>query len=285
MTHKSVTRILHSYRSGSSWPVLVEASDGLRYVMKWRGTAEGPAANAADMIALRLTRLVGIPVPTPHVLHLTAVLVHPKQDPELNDLIHRSVGTNLGIEEIPGTEPYHHERLLEVPPQLRALVYAFDVLFLNMDRTKSNPNLVFAQSGLLCWDFAAVMEVRMLLERRSLTENIFYPLLRRHPFYERSGGVPVRFPQIDAGEIASIVADVPDDWFAAETDRSSIAAGIRHIFVEAATILERRRADIDTTPLETDEERAARGSANRKAFEAAVDEITNRSSAESGKKP
>lgn len=273
MTHRSVTHILHSYRGGSSWPVLVEASDGLRYVMKWRSTAEGPAANAADMITLRLARLVGIPVPTPHILHLTANLVHPKQDPELNDLILRSVGTNLGIEEIPGPEPYQHDRLLEVPLHFRELVYGFDVLLLNMDRTDSNPNMVFAQSGPLCWDFAAVMEVRMLLERRSLKENLFFPLLRRHPFYEHAGTASVQFPRIDAGEIASILADMPDDWFAVETDRNFITAGIHRIFMDAPTILERRQGAIDATPIETAEERAVRSSANRKAFEAAVERI------------
>ena len=276
MNYPAVRSILRSFRSGSSWPVLVETSDNHRYVMKWRGIAEGPGANAADFVSLRMAHLFGIPVPTPRILELRPDVIDPKQDPELNDLIRRSVGTNLGIEEVTEFQPYESSRLNEVPQMLRDLVYGFDVLFLNMDRIESNPNMVFTSQGLLCWDLAAMMEMRKLLERRTLKDELLYPLLRRHPFYIPSNSMSLRMPAIDRGKVAAIIEELPEDWSADGVEMNTVVSGLTTILAQADSILHRRLTAIDATAHESPAERSNRSSANRRAFEDAVDRLSKK---------
>lgn len=278
MTHDTmltVRSILRAFRGGSSWPVLVDA-DGHRCVMKWSGSAEGPGANAADMIALRLARAVGISVPTPRLLRLTEAVVDPQQDPELNDLVRRSLGTNLGIDEVPVFEPYEPRHLDSVPARLRSTVYALDLLLLNMDRIAGNPNMVMTPDGLMCWDFAAVMELRMLLNGRPIDESRFYPLLRQHPFFEPGLPPTVTWPSVGEVMLREILADLPSEWLPAAFDLPSFSSRLSELFSSAEPTIERRHAGVLSVVVETDADRTARTDANRRAFEEAAQRLTSK---------
>lgn len=265
----NVRSILGAFRGGSSWPVLVEA-DGHRCVMKWSGGAEGPSAIAADYIALRLARTIGIAVPTPRLLQLTDTVIDSKQDPELNDLVRRSLGTNLGIDEVSTFQPYEPQHREAVNASLRSTVYAFDLLLLNMDRIADNPNMVMTPNGLMCWDFAAAMELRMLFNGRSIEERQVYPLLRQHPFFEPGPPPPVAWLSIDESVIREILADLPEEWLPTAFDPSSFLSRLVELFSTARATIERRHAGIMSVVVETDAARTARTNANRRAFEDTV---------------
>lgn len=278
MMHASllnVRYILRAFRGGSSWPVLVDA-DGHRCVMKWSGSAEGPGANAADFIALHLARAVGISVPTPRLLQLTDAVIDPKQDPEINDLVRRSLGTNLGIDEVPVFEPYEPRHRDAVPARLRSTVYALDLLLLNMDRIAGNPNMVMTPAGLMCWDFAAAMELRMTMNGRSIDESRFYPLLRQHPFFEPGPPPTVTWPPVDATVLQEILAELPAEWLPAAFDLSSFSSRLAELFFYAGANIERRHAGVLSVVVESDADRSARTNANRRAFEEAVQRLTTK---------
>jgi hypothetical protein len=244
--------------------------------MKWSGSAEGPGANAADLIALRLARVVGISIPTPRLLHLTDAVIDPRQDPELNDLVRRSLGTNLGIDEVPEFEPYEPRHRDVVPAPLRATVYALDLLLLNMDRIAGNPNMVMTPLGLMCWDFAAAMELRMLLTGRPIDESRFYPLLRQHPFFEPGPPPPVTWPPVVASTVREILADLPEEWLPAGFDLASFSSRLAGLFSSAQATIERRHAGVLSVVIETDADRTARTNANRRAFEEAVQRLATK---------
>jgi hypothetical protein len=243
--------------------------------MKWSGSAEGPGANAADLIALRLARAVGIPVPNPRILHVTEAVADPRLDPELNDLVRRSLGLNLGIDEVADFEPYEPRHRDRVPAELQATVYAFDLLLLNMDRIESNPNMVMTKAGVLCWDYAAAMEVRMLISRRAIDERRFYPLLRQHPFFSAGLLPPITWPVIDEPAIRSALEEVPVSWLPKDGDLSNIAARLAEFFAEAQSTVLRRHEGVSAVATESPEERTSRTDANRRAFEATVQRLSN----------
>lgn len=270
----SVRSIIRTFRGGSSWPVLVDA-DGHRCVMKWSGSAEGPGANAADLIALRLARAVGIPVPNPRILHVTEAVADPLLDPELNDLVRRSIGLNLGIDEVTGFVPYEPRHRDSIPAERRASIYALDLLLLNMDRIDSNPNMVMTDAGVLCWDYAAAMELRMLLNQRPIDERRFYPLLRQHPFFEAGPLPDLTWPVIDEALIRSIVDEVPAEWLLHGHPVSGMTARVMEFFAEAQRTIQRRHAGVSEVATESPEERASRIDANRRAFEATVQRLSN----------
>ncbi len=82
-------------RSGSSLPLIVEADDGKRYVMKARGSGDGALASIVDWVALRLGRRLGIPALRPVLIQIGPHLVQQAEDPEIRDLLRESQGENL----------------------------------------------------------------------------------------------------------------------------------------------------------------------------------------------
>ena len=54
---------LTALREGGSVPAIVEADDDVTSVVKFRGTAQGPRALVAEVIAGELGRRLGLPIP------------------------------------------------------------------------------------------------------------------------------------------------------------------------------------------------------------------------------
>jgi len=261
-------RIISDFRTGSSLPVLVETTNGLRCVVKWKCTGEGPLANAVDWICLHLARQAGITVPTPRLIMITPALVDPGRDPDINDLINRSLGINLGLEFIEEATPFRSKHVDAIDPALRNLIYLFDLLFLNIDRIDANPNMFVSRKQLYCIDFAAAMSVRMLLTAQSYSEQGLLSLIRRHPFYMRKASIDHTGDLVDDAFVAKVVSSVHDEWLdESGADRKSVAAGITAILKDARAILERRVSLLEEIPLESAEAVRARTLRNRQAFE------------------
>lgn len=267
--HPTAETILKDFRGGSSWPMLIQTTSGERCVVKWKGTGEGPLANAVEWISLHLAQLSGIPVPAPHLVRITPDLAHQKQDPEINDLILRSLGINLAVEWIEGALPFTPERAQRIDDVLKHRIYCFDALFLNIDRIDFNPNIIFSADRMVCLDLAALMEIKMLMNGHIAPEKTFLPLVRRHPFYRRRDEMPIDSLNINPGALHEIVDSMPDEWLEdPDVIKPAILSGLTTILNNAGPILQERLRLLDEISLETLEERNARLLANRMAFAA-----------------
>lgn len=60
---EKVTRYVTPLREGGSLPALAEASDGLSYVVKFRGAGHGPKALVAEFLGGEIARALGFKVP------------------------------------------------------------------------------------------------------------------------------------------------------------------------------------------------------------------------------
>lgn len=60
---EQVTRYITPLREGGSLPALAEASDDLKYVVKFRGAGHGAKALIAEFIGSEVARTVGFRVP------------------------------------------------------------------------------------------------------------------------------------------------------------------------------------------------------------------------------
>ena len=261
--------ILTAFRTGSSLPVLAMTNHGTKCVVKWNGTGEGIAANVCDWIALQCARHIGIPVPAPHLISVTPDLVRTDADPEINELIMRSIGINLGIEYFEQTTPFSPSA--PVSKSLKQLIYCFDVLMLNMDRTDVNPNMFFINGELYCLDFAAAMSLKMFFEQSSFSNDTFLPLLRRHPFYLPENEITIPDMTFRRDTIRSIVESIPNEWLThGRSTREQMTDDIDSLFTLAQVTIKQRLQQIDTIALETSEERRLRVEANLHAFEKVV---------------
>src|SRR5687767_9712304 len=96
------TRYVAPLREGGSLPGLVEADDDGLYVLKFRGAGQGPWALVAEVVGGELARAAGLPVPEIVLVEVDARLGHAEPDPEIQDLIAASPGTNAGVDFLPG---------------------------------------------------------------------------------------------------------------------------------------------------------------------------------------
>ncbi|HEV8236157.1 MAG TPA: hypothetical protein VGP84_16205, partial [Gemmatimonadaceae bacterium] len=64
-------RVLSADKRGSSWPVLVETDDGMRFT-KLRGAAQGTGALVAEVIVAELAEALELKVPARSLVRLAS---------------------------------------------------------------------------------------------------------------------------------------------------------------------------------------------------------------------
>jgi hypothetical protein len=138
----TATRYVEPLREGGSLPGLVEADDDGLYVAKFRGAGQGTAALVAEVVVGELARRIGLAVPELVALELPADLGRAEPDPEIQDLMAASPGTNLGVDFLPGALPYTPAAVAQIDPEPAADIVWLDALCTNVDRSPRNPNLL-----------------------------------------------------------------------------------------------------------------------------------------------
>jgi hypothetical protein len=149
----TATRYVTPLREGGSLPGLVEADDDGLYVLKFRGAGQGPRGLVAELLAGEMARALGLPVPDLVLIELDPRIAVAEPDQEVQDLLSRSEGLNLGMDFLPGALP--HTAVDPVDPELAASIVWFDALVMNVDRTPRNPNLLHWHRALWLIDHGA----------------------------------------------------------------------------------------------------------------------------------
>jgi hypothetical protein len=153
----AATRYVTPLREGGSLPALVEADDDGLYVVKLRGAGQGPRALAAELIAGELGRALGLPVPEIVLVELDPMLAAAEPDAEIQELLSKSGGLNVGLDFLPGALPYSPAASPAPDAGLAADVVWFDAFTENVDRTPRNPNLLMWHGRLYLIDHGAAL--------------------------------------------------------------------------------------------------------------------------------
>ena len=98
----TATRYVTPLREGGSLPALVEADDDGLYVVKLLGAGHGRKALVAELLAGEIARHLGLPVPDQVLVELDGALAKAEPNREIQDLLERSAGTNIGLDFLPG---------------------------------------------------------------------------------------------------------------------------------------------------------------------------------------
>ncbi len=131
--------------NGSSFPVLVTASDHRKYVMKMKGSGNGIRSLLQEFIVNRTCSFLGFPVPDVRLIQIPEGFPWTFGTDEFDDIVQRSFGINLGIEYIDGAVPLTHEDSLN--SETAAMLSAIDIFFCNFDRISKNSNLLKDRGG------------------------------------------------------------------------------------------------------------------------------------------
>lgn len=156
LTAVTATRYVTPLREGGSLPGLMEADDLGTYVVKWRAAGQGVKVLAAEVVCGELARRLALPVPALVTVDVAPELAVGEPDQEVQELLRRSAGVNLGMDYLPGALDFE-AAAADVTPELAGRVLWFDALVGNVDRSWRNPNMLFWHGRLHLIDHGATL--------------------------------------------------------------------------------------------------------------------------------
>ncbi|MEV5365091.1 HipA family kinase [Streptomyces cellulosae] len=150
------TRFIAPLREGGSLPGLIEADDLGTYALKFTGAGQGRKTLVAEVVCGELARRLGLRVPRLVTVELDPVLGLGEPDPEVQQLLKSSGGTNLGTDFLSGALGFD-PLAFEVSPEEAGRIVWFDALVNNVDRSWRNPNMLRLRGELWLIDHGATM--------------------------------------------------------------------------------------------------------------------------------
>jgi hypothetical protein len=216
----TATRYVQPLREGGSLPAVVDTADGGGlWVAKFRGAGQGARVLIAELVVGGLARALGLPVPELALLDLPPEFGRMERDSEIQELLRKSVGCNIGMRYLDGAFNFDAMAAGDlIDADLAARIVWFDAFVTNMDRTARNPNLLVWQRRPWLIDHGAALYVhhdwRGVDEARTRAP---FPLVKQHVLLAASGDLAAAdaalAPQVTDALLADVLADVPDTLF------------------------------------------------------------------------
>ena len=212
----TATRYVTPLREGGSLPGLVEADDDGLYVVKFRGAGQGPRALVAEWVAGEIGRALGLRVPDLVGIEVAGTLGDAEPDQELQDLVHASDGLNLGLDFLPGAQPFNPAARPDVDPEIAATIVWLDGLVTNPDRTVANPNLLIWHDQLWCIDHGAALYIHHTWRDPDAHARRPFERIADHVLLPFAGSVAdldaALAARLSMATVSDIVEAIPDLW-------------------------------------------------------------------------
>lgn len=232
-----VTRYVTPLREGGSLPAIVDADDDGMYVLKFRGAGQGTRALIAELVSGEIARTIGLPVPEIVFADLDRDLARTEPDPEIHQLIYDSAGLNLALDYLPGSvsfDPAVHT----MDPALASRIVWFDAFVSNVDRSARNTNMLMWHRKPWLIDHGATLYFHHSpgWEQDAARARAGFPLIKDHVLLKHASALEAADAVITAtltrGVIDDILAKVPEEWYAGESDAATLRAAYARYFEE-----------------------------------------------------
>ena len=225
------SRYVQPLREGGSLPAVVDTEEGGLFVVKFRGAGQGAKVLVAELIVGLLARYLGLPVPDLALVEVGDRFGRSEPDPEIQELLRRSHGTNVGMRYLEGAFNFDGGAAGDLlSPELAARIVWLDAFTTNPDRTPHNPNLLIWDRRPWLIDHGAALYAHhdwtSADEARTVTS---FPLIRSHVLLAASGDLAAADLECAAklGDdvIAAVLEAVPDDLLlVGEGERPELAS-------------------------------------------------------------
>jgi hypothetical protein len=209
------TRYVTPLREGGSLPGLMEADDLGTYVVKFAGAGQGRKALVAEVIAGSLAAASGLPTPALVTVDVDPVLAANEPDEEVQDLLRRSPGRNLGVDYLPGALDLD-AGAFDVDPAFAGQVLWFDALIGNVDRSWRNPNLLFWHGRPYLIDHGAALTFHHDWARAANAAARPYDASEHALIGCSPDLTAAEALDVDPARVTAALAAVPDEWLAGE---------------------------------------------------------------------
>ncbi|SFN48193.1 hypothetical protein SAMN05216207_101515 [Pseudonocardia ammonioxydans] len=218
LRHVTATRYVTPLREGGSLPGLMEADDLGTYAVKFVAAGQGRSVLVNEIVAGELARGLGLPVPELVTVEVDGDLGRTEPDQEVQELLQRSAGRNLGTDFLPGAldlDPL----AFDVGPECAGQVLWFDALVGNVDRSWRNANMLLWHRSPYLIDHGATLTFahdwsaaeRFPAKPFDAGDHV---LLGAHPDL---GAADAALAPLVTGELLDrVLALVPDEWLTGE---------------------------------------------------------------------
>lgn len=213
--HEQVTRYISPLREGGSLPALAEASDGFKYVVKFRGAGHGAKALIAEFIGGMVARALGFNVPELVFLDIDEEFGRSEGDEEIQDLLKASRGLNLGLHFLSGAftlDPYVNN----VDALTASRIVWLDAFLTNIDRTVRNTNMLVWNRELWLIDHGASLLFHHSWGDPAQAAMSPFPYIKDHALLSRATMMEQADKElrqkITPRTLCRIVDMLPDEW-------------------------------------------------------------------------
>lgn len=228
----TATEYVTPLREGGSLPAIVEGDDDGTYVVKFRGAGQGVKALIAELVSGELARILGLRVPEIVFAEVDARMAKTEPDPEIQDLLRKSVGLNLALDYLPGSITFdplvERAAAIGAQPRLASSIVWLDALVTNVDRTAKNTNLLIWHRDLWLIDHGATLIVHHAWSDDPARAKSAFPQIRDHVLLRWASELRAMDAELTAlvtrEAVEGVVAMIPGEWLAEETYFPSVAA-------------------------------------------------------------
>lgn len=209
------TRYVVPLREGGSLPAVLETESAGLFVAKFRGAGQGARALIAEIIVGGLASAAGLPVPELALIELDESFGRSERDPEIQDILKGSRGTNVGMRYLEGAFNYDPVAVADVAPELAADVVWLDAFATNIDRTARNPNMLLWENGLWLIDHGAALYFHHNWAGVSpATSGARFPAIRDHVLLPFAGDLRTADERMTARlsgpVLEEVIASIPE---------------------------------------------------------------------------
>jgi hypothetical protein len=223
----TATRYVTPLREGGSLPGLMEADDLGTYVVKWRAAGQGVKVLVAEVVCGELARALSLPVPALVTVDVAPELAVGEPDVEVQELLQRSAGVNLGLDYLPGALDFE-AGVGSVESELAGRVLWFDALVGNVDRSWRNPNMLFWHGRLQLIDHGAALTFHHNWPGAAAAVSRPYDAAQ-HALVECTPDVRAADaalgPRVTRPLLEQVLRQVPDDWLEEDGPRPPHPSG------------------------------------------------------------
>src|SRR5947199_1013215 len=240
------TRYVTPLREGGLLPAIVEADDLGLYVLKFRGSGQGPLALVAELIAGEIGRALGLNVPELVFVEVDAAFGRNEPDEEIRDLLRASVGLNLALDYLPGSTMFDLAAGDTADARLASQVVWFDAFVTNVDRTVKNPNLLYWHKALYLIDHGAALYFHHNWQNAEQFVESAFPAIRDHVLLPWAAVIEAAgadlCEKLNPAVLSGIVDQVPDTWLSAAKRPAYVDLLARRLSVSPNFVQEAIRA-------------------------------------------
>lgn len=214
-----LTRYIAPLREGGSLPALGEAADGFRYAVKLKGAGHGAKSLVSELIGGLVAKAFKFKVPENVLLKLSPLFGITEPDQEIQDLLRKSEGLNVGLHFLDGAFTFD-PAVNKIDSLTASKIVWLDAFLVNVDRTRQNPNMMIWNKELWLIDHGASLYFHHSGRNTEEAALDPFPYIKTHallPIADRLEEADRLMRQaITPRTLNKIVDLVPDEWLMEE---------------------------------------------------------------------